>query len=181
MAQLTHDSRSWCRSSSASSCHLLGPGRSVEPRPQGGSDVPLVDAVAAVEHGARAPAAQAHGFAFRDGRVDLAPARLGSHLILALVHGRRWREADAWSSTHVARSAARAGEAIRMRTRSAHEVPEALRRHNEEQHRDPQEVVSNLGRRIRLILLWRQRDHDPAQWPYLPRMLPGRFSYELLH
>ncbi len=67
-----------------------------------------------------------------------------------------------------------------MRTRSAHEVPEALRRHNEEQHRDPQEVVSNLGRRIRVIVLWRQRDDDPEQWTYLERMLPGEFSYEIV-
>src|SRR5260370_29541652 len=67
-----------------------------------------------------------------------------------------------------------------MRTRSSHEVPEALRSHNKGQHRDPQEVVSNLGRRIRVIVLWRQRDDDPEQWTYLERMLPGEFSYEIV-
>ena|SRR2546426_7891814 len=67
-----------------------------------------------------------------------------------------------------------------MRTRSAHEVPEALRRHNEEQQRDPQEVVGNLGRRIRVVVLWRQRDDDSDHWIYLERMLPGEFSYEIV-
>src|SRR5229473_2358646 len=81
MAQLTHDSRSWCRSSSATSCQLLSPGRSLAPLPHGGGEVPLIDDVVAVEHGARAPAAQAHGFAFRDGSAISPPARLGSPLI----------------------------------------------------------------------------------------------------
>src|SRR5258708_38287536 len=44
---------------------------------------------------------------------------------------------------------------------------------------DPQEVVGNLGRRIRVVVLWRQRDDDPEQWIYLERMLPGEFSYEM--
>jgi len=35
-----------------------------------------------------------------------------------------------------------------MRTRTVHEIPEALRRHNEAQRRDPEEFVSNLGRRV---------------------------------
>jgi len=67
-----------------------------------------------------------------------------------------------------------------MRTRSVNEIPEALRRHNEEQQRDPQEVVGNLGRCIRVVVLWRQRDDDPEQWIYLERMLPGEFSYEMV-
>ncbi len=65
-----------------------------------------------------------------------------------------------------------------MRTRSAHEVPDALRRHNEEQQRNPQEVVGNLGRRIRVVVLWRQRDEDPDKWICLERMQPSEFSYE---
>ena len=67
-----------------------------------------------------------------------------------------------------------------MRTRSVHNVPEALRRHNEEQQRNPQEVVNDLGRRIRVVVLWRQRDDDPEQWVYLERMLPGEFSHEIV-
>ena len=67
-----------------------------------------------------------------------------------------------------------------MRTRSVNEIPEALRRHNEEQQRDPQEVVGNLGSRIRVVVLWRQRDDDPEQWIYLERMPPGEFSYEMV-
>jgi hypothetical protein len=65
-----------------------------------------------------------------------------------------------------------------LRTRPAHEIPEALRRHNEEQRRDPEDVVSNLGWRVRVVVLWRQRDDDPERWIYLERMLPGEFSYE---
>ena len=107
MAQLTHDSRSWCRSSSATRCQLLGPGCFLEPLPHDGSEVLLVDDVVAVEHGARALAAQAHGCALRDGSADLAPRKGGIGRRPRLVHGRRWREGDAWSSTHVARSAHR--------------------------------------------------------------------------
>ena len=65
-----------------------------------------------------------------------------------------------------------------MRTRSGREIPEALRRHNEEQQRDPEDVVSNLGWRVRVVVLWRQRDDDPEKWIYLGRLLPGQFSYE---
>jgi len=65
-----------------------------------------------------------------------------------------------------------------MRTRSGHEIPEALRRHNEEQQRDPEDVVNGLGRRIRVVVLWRQRDDDAEQWIYLERMPPDEFSYE---
>lgn len=65
-----------------------------------------------------------------------------------------------------------------MRVRSVREIPEALRRHNEEQRRDPQMVVQNLGRRVRVVALWRQRDDDPERWIYLERMMPGEFSYE---
>ena len=65
-----------------------------------------------------------------------------------------------------------------MRTRTVHEIPEALRRHNEEQRRDPEEIVSNLGRRVQVVVLWRQRDDDPEKWVYLERMQPGEFSYE---
>jgi len=107
MAQLTHESRSSCRSSSATGCRLLGPGCSLEPLPHSGSEVLLVDDVVAVEHGARALAAQAGGFAFRDGSADSAPRKGGIGRRPRLVHGRRWREGDAWSSTHVARSAHR--------------------------------------------------------------------------
>ena len=65
-----------------------------------------------------------------------------------------------------------------MRTRSRREIPDALRRHNEEQQRDPEDVVRNLGRLVRIVVLWRQRDDDPELWTYLERMLPGEFSYE---
>ncbi len=67
-----------------------------------------------------------------------------------------------------------------MSTRSVSEIPEALRRQNEEQQRDPEMVVNNLGRRVRVVVLWRQRDDDPEQWIYLERMLPGEFSYEMV-
>ena len=67
-----------------------------------------------------------------------------------------------------------------MRARSVREIPDALRRHNEEQQRDPQMVVHNLGRRVRVLVLWRQRDDDPERWIYLERMLPGEFSYEMV-
>ncbi len=50
-----------------------------------------------------------------------------------------------------------------MHTRSDHNVPEALRRHNEEQQRDPEHVVNDVGRRIRVVVLWRQRDDDPER------------------
>ena len=50
-----------------------------------------------------------------------------------------------------------------MRIRSVHNVPEALRRHNEEQQRDPEMVVKNLGRQVRVVVLWRQRDDDAEQ------------------
>lgn len=65
-----------------------------------------------------------------------------------------------------------------MRARSVHAIPEALRRHNEEQRRDPEDVVQNLFRRVRVVVLWRQRDDDPEQWIYLERMQPHEFSYE---
>ncbi|MGH7548797.1 MAG: hypothetical protein ACREMM_11560 [Gemmatimonadales bacterium] len=50
-----------------------------------------------------------------------------------------------------------------MRARSAHRIPEALRRHNDEQRRDPEDVVNNFGTRVRVVVLWRQRDDDPEQ------------------
>ncbi len=65
-----------------------------------------------------------------------------------------------------------------MRVRSAQEIPEALRRHNEEQQRNPEMVVQDLGRRVRVVVLWRQLDDDPERWIYLERMLPDEFSYE---
>lgn len=65
-----------------------------------------------------------------------------------------------------------------MRTRSGREIPEALLRHNAEQRRDPEEVVSNLGLRVQVVVLWRQHDDDRERWIYLERMLPGEFSYE---
>lgn len=65
-----------------------------------------------------------------------------------------------------------------MRTRPVHEIPEALRRHNQEQRRDPEDVVSNLRWRVRVVVLWRQRDDDPERWIYLERMQPHEFSYE---
>src|SRR6266849_2538725 len=66
---------------------LLGPGASLEPLPYGGGEVLLVDDVVAVEHGERAPAAQAQGFAFRDGSAALAPAWLGLDVVLACSSG----------------------------------------------------------------------------------------------
>lgn len=65
-----------------------------------------------------------------------------------------------------------------MRTRSRREIPEALRRHNEEQQRDPEDVVRSLARRVRVVVLWRQRDDDPERWIYLERMEPHDFSLE---
>ncbi len=65
-----------------------------------------------------------------------------------------------------------------MRVPSVQNVPEALRRHNEEQQRDPEDVVSSLGRRVRVVVLWRQRDDDPERWIYLERMEPHEFSLE---
>jgi hypothetical protein len=61
---------------------------------------------------------------------------------------------------------------------SVQDVPEALRRHNAEQRRDPEMVIQNLDRRVRVVVLWRQRDDDPERWIYLERMHPGEFSYE---
>jgi len=107
MAQLTHDSRSWCRSSSATRCHSWVLGVPSNPFPTAAARSCSFDDVVAVEHGARALAAQAHGFAFRDGSVDLAPRKGGIGRRPRLVQGRRWREGDAWSSTHVAGSAHR--------------------------------------------------------------------------
>lgn len=65
-----------------------------------------------------------------------------------------------------------------MRTRSGRGVPEALRRHNEAQQRDPELVVNRLGTRVRVVVLWRQRDDEPERWIYLERMLPDEFSLE---
>lgn len=65
-----------------------------------------------------------------------------------------------------------------MHVRSSHEIPEPLRRHNEEQQRDPEDVVRDFRRRVQIVVLWRQRDDDPERWIYLERMLPGEFSYE---
>lgn len=45
-----------------------------------------------------------------------------------------------------------------MHAQSNHEIPEALRRHNEERQRDPEQVVSGLGGRARVVVLWRRRD-----------------------
>jgi len=67
-----------------------------------------------------------------------------------------------------------------MRVRSIHEMPEPLRRHNEGQRRDPEMVVQNLARRVRVVVLWRRRDDDPERWIYLERMLPGEVSYEMV-
>lgn len=67
---------------------------------------------------------------------------------------------------------------VSMRTTTGREIPKALQRHNEEQRRDPEDVVSNLGARVRVVVLWRQRDDDPDRWIYLGRMLPSDFSYE---
>ena len=66
---------------------------------------------------------------------------------------------------------------MRVRTQ---EIPEPLRRHNEEQRRDPEIVVQDLGKRVRVVVLWRQRDDDPERWIYLERMLPRAFSYEIV-
>jgi len=68
-----------------------------------------------------------------------------------------------------------------MRTRTAHEIPEALRRHNEEQRRDPEEIVSNLGRRVQVVVLWRQRDDDPERWICLEQRLGPRASAGEVH
>jgi hypothetical protein len=57
-------------------------------------------------------------------------------------------------------------------------MPEALRRHNEEQQRDPEDVLSRLGRRVRVVVLWRQHDDDSERWIYLERMEPHEFSLE---
>jgi hypothetical protein len=65
-----------------------------------------------------------------------------------------------------------------MRTGSRREIPDALRRNNEEQQRDPEDVVRSLGRRVRVVVLWRQRDDDPDRWIYLERMEPHEFSLE---
>ncbi len=67
-----------------------------------------------------------------------------------------------------------------MRTRSTHAIPEALRRHNEGQQRDPEEVVRNRRRHTRVVVLWRQRDDDPEKWVYLERMAPDEFSQEVV-
>ncbi len=42
-----------------------------------------------------------------------------------------------------------------MRVRSAKQMPEALRRHNEEQRRDPEMVLQDLESRVRVVVLWR--------------------------
>ncbi len=65
-----------------------------------------------------------------------------------------------------------------MRTRRVSMIPEALRRHNEEQQRDPLMVLQDLKGRARVVVLWRQRDDDPEKWVYLERMLPGEFDLE---
>jgi len=65
-----------------------------------------------------------------------------------------------------------------MSTRAKREVPEALRRHNEEQQRNPEMVLQDLGTQVRVVVLWRQRDDDPERWIYLERMYPSEFSYE---
>jgi hypothetical protein len=65
-----------------------------------------------------------------------------------------------------------------MRTRSVRYMPEALRRHNEEQQRDPELVVNNLGKHVRVVVLWRRRDDDPERWIYLERLLPEDFTLE---
>lgn len=65
-----------------------------------------------------------------------------------------------------------------MRVRPVQKIPEALRRHNEEQQRDPEEVVSRLARGVRVVVLWRQRDDDRERWIYLERMEPHEFSLE---
>lgn len=67
-----------------------------------------------------------------------------------------------------------------MRRRSPTETPEALRRHNEAQLRVPDDVVSRLGRRARVVALWRRHDDDPERWIYLERMAPEAFSMEMV-
>jgi hypothetical protein len=58
-------------------------------------------------------------------------------------------------------------------------VQEALRRHNEQQRRDPEIAVRDLGRWVRVVVLWRQRDDDPGRWIYLERIgCPDEFLYE---
>jgi hypothetical protein len=65
-----------------------------------------------------------------------------------------------------------------VKARPAHEVPEALRRHNLERQRFPEEVIHGLGPRVRVVVLWRRRDDDPERWVYLERMQPEEFSCE---
>lgn len=65
-----------------------------------------------------------------------------------------------------------------MPVRAVQGMPEPLRRHNEEQRRDPEMVVQNLGRRVQVVVLWRRRDDDPERWLYLERMVPSEFCYE---
>lgn len=65
-----------------------------------------------------------------------------------------------------------------MGTRGGHEIPEALYRHNLELRRDPVDVLRRFGRRVRIVVLWRQRDDDPERWIYLERIPPGEFSLE---
>ncbi len=65
-----------------------------------------------------------------------------------------------------------------MRTRRVSVIPEALRRHNEEQRRDPEMVLQDVRWRVRVVVLWHQRDDDPEKWVYLERMRPEEFSYE---
>src|SRR5574341_44583 len=65
-----------------------------------------------------------------------------------------------------------------MHARRGREMPEALYRHNAEQHRHPEEVLQNLGQRVRVVVLWRRRDDDRERWIYLERMHPGEFSME---
>ncbi len=65
-----------------------------------------------------------------------------------------------------------------MRKRRVSVIPEALRRHNEEQQRDPEMVLQDVRWQVRVVVLWRQRDEDSEQWVYLERMRPEEFSYE---
>lgn len=65
-----------------------------------------------------------------------------------------------------------------MRDKAVKHVPEALLQHNAEQLRDPELVVQNLGRRVQVVVLWRQLDESNKQWVYLERMPPEEFSYE---
>jgi hypothetical protein len=57
-------------------------------------------------------------------------------------------------------------------------IPEALRLHNEAQRRDPEDVVSDLRRQVRVAVLWRQDERDLDRWVYLERMAPSAFSME---